>query len=342
LLAAATFGATTPLIALAGRAVGTFTTAALLYAGATLGALLQLGVLGRGGAALRGGQWRRVVLVAVFGAAIAPTLLAFGLRRTGGTTGSLLLNLEAVFTVLLARAVYKEPIGRRVGVAVLLMVAAGTLLAGDVAGSLAWSGLGALAVSLATLAWAVDNTLTRPLAEADPVLVVGAKGAMGAALTAAAAFVAREPLPGAGAAAVLLACGATGYGFSLRLYLIAQRHIGVARTGSIFALAPFVGAALGWVLGFRAVGPLTAVSAALFAVAVFLHATERHRHPHRHEAIDHTHPHRHDDGHHFHVHDPPVAGEHTHAHHHDAFEHDHEHAPDLHHEHDHSHEEKRS
>jgi drug/metabolite transporter (DMT)-like permease len=340
LLAAATFGATTPVIALAGRAVGAFTTAALLYAGAAAGALLQLGVLGRGGAPLCGAQWRRVALVALFGAAIAPTLLAWGLRRTGGTTGSLLLNLEAVFTVLLGRLVYGEPIGRRVGVAVALMVAAGALLAADVAGAAAWSGLGAVAVGLATLAWAIDNALTRPLAEADPLLVVGAKGALGAALTVLAALVAREPLPGAGAAAVLLACGATGYGLSLRLYLIAQRRIGVARTGSIFALAPFVGAALGWALGFRAVGPLTAASAALFAVAVALHATERHVHPHRHAAIDHAHPHRHDDGHHFHVHEPPVEGEHTHPHHHDALEHDHEHLPDVHH--DHGHDERRS
>jgi drug/metabolite transporter (DMT)-like permease len=316
LLAAVTFGATTPVIALAGRAVGTFTTAALLYAGAAGGALLQAGVAGRTGAALRGAQWRRVALVALFGGAVAPTLLAWGLRRTGGTAGSLLLNLEAVFTVLLGRLVYGEPIGRRVGLAVSLMVAAGALLVADVAGSVgsaAWSGLGAVAVGLATLAWAADNALTRPLAEADPVAVVGAKGALGAALTAGAALLAGEPLPGVGAAAALLACGATGYGLSLRLYLIAQRRIGVARTGSIFALAPFVGAALGWALGFRAVGPLTAASAALFAVAVVLHATERHHHAHRHEALDHTHPHRHD-----------------------ALEHDHDHLPDVHHDHGHA------
>jgi drug/metabolite transporter (DMT)-like permease len=335
LLAAVTFGATTPLIALAGRAVGPFTTAALLYAGAALGALLQRGIARARGPALRGGQWRRVALVAVFGAALAPTLLAWGLRRTGGTTGSLLLNLEAVFTVLLARAVYREPIGRRVGVAIGLMVAAGALLAADVAAGMAWSALGALAVGLATVAWAVDNTLTRPLADADPVMVVGAKATLGAILTTLAALLAREAMPSAGAAGVLLACGATGYGFSLRLYLIAQRHIGVARTGSIFALAPFVGAGLGWLLGFRAAGPLTAASAGLFAVAVYLHATERHAHRHSHGAIDHSHSHRHDDGHHLHTHDPPVAGEHTHAHHHDAIDHEHDHAPDVHHTHEH-------
>jgi len=344
LLAALSFGATTPIIARVGGDLGPLTTAALLYAGAALGAGVQRAVAQGRGQRLTRASWGRVALVALFGAALAPTLLAWGLRRTGGTTGSLLLNLEAVFTVLLARAVYREPIGRRVGLALSLMVVAGGLLALDVgraassgAAPPGWTATGALAVGLATLAWAVDNTLTRPLSEADPVAVVGLKGALGAALTGTIAVALGEPAPRLGPAMALLACGATGYGLSLRLYLIAQRRIGVARTGSIFALAPFVGAALGWLLGFREAGAATAAAAVLFGVAVYLHATERHRHRHRHAATVHSHVHRHDDGHHGHVHDPPFTGEHAHPHHHDPVEHDHEHAPDLHHDHAHNH-----
>ena len=342
LLAALSFGVTTPIIALAGRGLGPLGTAALLYAGAALGAGAQRAIMRSGGQRLTRASWGRVALVALFGAALAPTLLAWGLRRTGGTTGSLLLNLEAVFTVLLARAVHREPIGPRVGLALSLMVVAGGLLALDVGGVVSsnaaasgWTATGALAVGLATLAWAVDNTLSRPLSEADPVAVVGWKGALGAALTGTIAVALGEPAPRLGPAMALLACGATGYGLSLRLYLMAQRRIGVARTGSIFALAPFVGAALGWLLGFREAGAATAGAAGLFGVAVYLHATERHRHRHRHAAADHSHLHRHDDGHHGHVHDPPFTGEHAHPHHHDPVEHDHEHAPDLHHDHDH-------
>jgi drug/metabolite transporter (DMT)-like permease len=67
--------------------------------------------------------------VALFGAALAPALLAWGLQRAGATVGSLLLNLEAVFTILLARAFYREPIGLRVAAAVTLMTAAATVLA---------------------------------------------------------------------------------------------------------------------------------------------------------------------------------------------------------------------
>jgi drug/metabolite transporter (DMT)-like permease len=334
--AALTFGITTPVIALSGQGVGPLTTAGLLYLGACLSALL-LGLVSRGsGAPLRRSHLVRLGLVAFFGAAVAPTLLAWGLQRTGATTGSLLLNLEAVFTALLARAFYRESIGKRVTVALSLMMLGGAVLVLDAARDFDWTALGVLAVGGATLAWALDNVLTRPLAEQNPVTIVAAKAALGAAVTGVLARTLHEPLPDANRALVLLACGATGYGLSLRLYLFAQRLIGVARTGSIFALAPFVGAALGWILAGRSAGALTAVSAALFGLGVFLHATERHSHRHTHEPLEHEHTHRHDDGHHDHVHDPPFVGEHSHPHRHSRIEHDHPHAPDLHHGHGHA------
>ncbi len=118
-------------------------------------------------------------------------------------------------------------------------------------------------------------------------------------------------------------------------YLRAQRAIGAARTASVFALAPFLGAALAIATGDRTGDPWTAVAAALMGLGVWLHASERHAHPHVHPAIDHDHLHRHDDGHHDHVHAEPVVGEHAHPHTHAAVNHSHEHALDLHHDHPH-------
>lgn len=195
--------------------------------------------------------------------------------------------------------------------------------------------LGALAVAAATLAWAIDNTLTRGLAERDPLQVIIAKGTLGAVLTATIAILRGEALPPVTSILALLACGATGYGLSLRLYLLAQRRIGAARTGSVFALAPFVGAAVAWALGDRDMTLLTVLAAAGFGAGVYLHVSEQHAHAHIHESAVHAHAHRHDDGHHDHVHDPPVAGEHTHVHEHGHVAHAHDHAPDVHHEHSH-------
>lgn len=333
--AALAFGVTMPVVAWAGRGLGPFSTAALLYGGAAAAALLLRAVSPSSGAPLRRGDLRRVVAVAVVGGAIAPTLLAWGLQRAGATVGSLLLNLEAVFTVLLARAFFREPIGPRVAIAVAVMAAGGAALTLDASTWTSWGVVGVIAVAGATLAWAADNTLTRPLAEREPLDVVAAKGGLGAVITTVAALLAGESRPSWTAAAALLACGATGYGLSLRLYLLAQRRIGAGRTGSVFALAPFVGAALAFALGDRAAGAWTAVAAALFGTGVWLHLTERHRHAHRHPPVEHDHVHRHDDDHHLHDHDPPVVGEHAHPHRHDALEHVHEHAPDIHHDHEH-------
>jgi drug/metabolite transporter (DMT)-like permease len=245
------------------------------------------------------------------------------------------LNLEALFTVALARLFYREPLGKRVLLACALMMAGGFLLALRLSKGGSWNTLGLAAVGAATFGWALDNTLTRPLADLDPRSVVFWKSATGALLSTATAFSVSDAWPSSGNLLVLLACGATGYGLSLQLYLGAQRLLGAARTGSLFALAPFVGATLAFGLGDRGGAGLVVLAALLFAAAVFLHGTERHGHRHLHRPLEHAHAHRHDDGHHLHEHDPPVSGSHSHRHRHERMEHEHPHGEDVHHRHGH-------
>ncbi len=245
-----------------------------------------------------------------------------------------MLNFEGAFTLALAALFWAEPVGARVVAAAACMLAGGTMLAYESA-SLAGGTLGVLAVVAATLAWAVDNTLTRPLSELDPGQVVRAKGLVGATFALAVALWRRElPLPWP-AALGLLSCGLLGYGLSLRLYLLAQRRIGAGRTGSIFALGPFVGAAFALALGDRGGGVLMGLSAALFGVGAWLHLSERHEHAHVHVALEHDHVHGHDDGHHGHEHAPAPRGEHAHPHVHEESRHSHPHAPDTNHRHRH-------
>jgi drug/metabolite transporter (DMT)-like permease len=331
--AAVLFGATTPLVKHFGTGVGAFATAALLYAGGSVGAAFRAQssvepALGRP-------ELGRIVVVAALGAAFAPACLAWGLQHSGALAASLLLNLETVFTVLLARALYREPGGARMTLAVALMVGASVLLGLRGSASGPASLLGFAAIVAATLGWALDSTLTRPLADFDPRAVVFGKSMVGASLSLSIALTLREPWPPRAACAGLVLCGAIGYGASLRLYLRAQRTLGAARTGSLFALAPFVGAGLAYALGDREHTVAVVASGALFGIAVYLHATERHEHRHRHEPVDHEHAHRHDDGHHDHIHVPLVVGEHSHGHTHDGTEHEHPHGVDLHHRHDH-------
>ncbi|MBI5722280.1 MAG: EamA family transporter [Burkholderiales bacterium] len=338
LLAAALFGISTPLVQQFGAGIGAFGTAALLYAGAAAVGALSRRPADRE-ARLARGDLARLVAMAAFGAVVGPVALAWGLQRTSGTSASLMLTLEALFTAVLAWRLYHETMDRRVWAAMLLLLAGGIVLVLD-QGLSARSGggtqlWGLLAVMLATAAWGVDNTLSRALAERDPSQVVMAKATLGASATAVLAFAFGEPLPSALASLALFAVGASGYGLSLRFYLLAQRAFGAARTGSVFAFAPFIGAALAVALGDRSAGWLMAAGGLLMLVGVVLHLAESHGHEHEHEALEHEHAHRHDDGHHEHLHEPMPAGEHSHLHRHQPLRHQHHHVPDAHHLHRH-------
>jgi drug/metabolite transporter (DMT)-like permease len=334
LLAATLFGVSTPLVQRFGTDGGAFTTAALLYTGAAAVGVLSRRRIEREARVVRS-DLPRLLAMAAFGAVVGPVALAWGLQRTSGTSASLMLTLEALFTALLAWRLYLEAMDGRVWAAMLLLLAGGIVLVldqGHSGGARLW---GLLAVLLATAAWGVDNALSRALAERDPGQVVMLKAALGAGATALLAVAFGETLPGALALLALLAIGATGYGLSLRFYLLAQRAFGAARTGSVFAFAPFIGAAFAVLLGDRSAGWMMVAGSGVMLAGVLLHLAESHDHDHTHDAMEHEHAHRHDDGHHDHGHDTLPAGEHSHTHRHQSLQHVHPHVPDAHHGHRH-------
>jgi hypothetical protein len=194
----------------------------------------------------------------------------------------------------------------------------------------------ALAVVGACLAWAVDNNLTRKVSAGDPVQIAMLKGLAAGAVNVLAGLSWGAKLPGV---PVLLAAGVIGlfgYGLSLTLFVLALRHIGTARTGAYFSIAPFVGAVIAIPLLGESVSLGLGVAAALMGAGVWLHLTERHEHEHRHEVTEHDHLHSHDE-HHRHTHGPEqAAGEpHSHPHRHEELPHSHPHYPDIHHRHGH-------
>lgn len=334
LAAAVLFGLTTPLLQSVGRGVGPLTTACLLYAGAALTGWLTRQPPQRE-ARLRCADLPLLLGLVCAGAVVAPVALAWDLQRTSATSASLMLTLEALFTAGFARLCFGETMDRRVLVAMGLLLLGGLVLIVDSArpGTLHLAGLSA--VLLATVAWGLDNALSRGLAERDPSQVVLAKASLGASTTALVAWLVGESWPAPEVVLALLALGASGYGLSLRLYLLAQRHFGAARTGSVFAFAPFIGAALAIAMGERLPsGPLI-VGAVLMLAGVWIHLAERHEHEHVHGLQEHEHAHTHDDGHHDHDHSPMPEVPHSHWHRHEPMSHRHAHAPDAHHQHAH-------
>jgi len=195
---------------------------------------------------------------------------------------------------------------------------------------------GAFAVVGACFAWAADNNLTRNVSAADPVQIAMLKGLCAGAVNTGLALVFGAKLPPIGTLAAIGVIGLFGYGVSLVLFVLALRHLGTARTGAYFALAPFVGALIS-VLVLRE--PMTAgfvIAGLLMAGGVWLHLTECHQHPHQHEPLEHEHLHTHDEHHqHAHAVGDPVGEPHSHPHRHEELAHSHPHFPDLHHRHGH-------
>lgn len=196
--------------------------------------------------------------------------------------------------------------------------------------------LGPAAIVAACLAWAVDNNLTRKVSLSDPVQIAMIKGLVAGPVNLAIGLLAGAALPGAGTIAAAALTGFLGYGVSLVLFVLALRHLGTARTGAYFSVAPFLGAVAAVPLLGDVVSVQLIAAGALMAIGVWLHVTERHEHTHEHEALEHEHRHTHDE-HHDHAHDGPVDPHrpHSHRHRHSRLRHAHPHAPDSHHRHSH-------
>jgi drug/metabolite transporter (DMT)-like permease len=339
LVSAVLFGAGTPLAKLLLGTLDPWLTAGLLYLGAGIGlAAVQFGRAALGlptrEAPLHRADLPWLAGVVLAGGVAGPLLLMLGLARSDAASASLLLNLEGLATMGIAWVVIRENVDRR------LLLGAAAILAG--AALLAWQGVGialgprALLIAAACLAWGIDNNLTRGLSAADPVQMPMIKGLVAGGVNAALALAFGADLPSPG---VLLAAGMVGflgYGVSLALFVLALRHLGTARTGAYFSLAPFVGAViavalLGEPLTFRLI-----LAGPLMAFGLYLHLAERHEHDHVHEPLEHTHAHVHD-AHHHHAHGPdnPPGEPHAHAHRHAPLVHRHAHYPDLHHRHGH-------
>lgn len=341
LLAAVLFGLSTPLAKGFLPHVEPVLLAGLLYLGSGLGlgaySLLQL-VRRRSGpreAALKRADAPWLAGAIIAGGVVGPLLLMWGLAQTPASTASLLLNLEGVFTALLAWFVFKENFDARIALGMGLIAAGGVSLSwmGRPAAGAPW---GALAILGACLAWAVDNNLTRKVSAGDPVQIAMLKGLAAGCVNTVLGMILGAKLPGP---AVLLGVGAIGflgYGLSLTLFVLALRHIGTARTGAYFSTAPFVGAAVAvGFLGDSLNGGFF-IAALLMAAGVWLHLTEFHEHEHHHEALEHDHLHSHD-AHHQHAHAPtdPPGEPHAHPHRHEELTHSHAHYPDIHHRHGH-------
>lgn len=330
--AAVLFGASTPAASVIARDMEPLVLAGLLYLGAAV-AVMPWWIARRPSAVALRRSWRPLAVAIVAGGAIGPALLTAGLVGTSAATASLLLNMELVFTVALAATLFREHLGANVVTAAALVTVAGAMLVWEPGAAVNVRGL--LIVG-ACACWGLDNSVTARIDQVSPPHVTFLKGVVAGSVN----LVLGLAIVGAGnvdVRAVLgaLVVGALGYGASITLWVRGAQQLGAARGQVIFASAPFIGAALSWVVLSESVETLQLGAMGLAAVGVALTLRSSHEHVHRHEPLVHTHGHDHRDGHHDHESPAGFTGRHTHTHEHRPLTHSHPHVPDLHHRHDH-------
>jgi drug/metabolite transporter (DMT)-like permease len=332
--AALLFGAGTPLAKWLLDAVSPWLLAGLLYLGSGLGLTLYRALMRAPAVRLAQGDalWFAGAIFA--GGIVGPVLLMLGLAGMPASGASLLLNAEGVFTALLAWFAFRENFDRRVALG-MAAIAAGAIV-------LSWPGEArfagpwpTLAVLGACLAWAFDNNLTRKISATDATWIAAVKGSVAGAVNLALAWSLGASLPALPAIAGAMTVGLFAYGVSLALFVVGLRHLGTARTGAYFSVAPFFGALVAVAMG-DAVTPQLLAAGALMALGTWLHLTEHHEHEHAHPALLHDHEHSHDE-HHRHEHEAAVAvgTRHRHPHWHEPLAHSHAHYPDEFHRHGH-------
>lgn len=276
-------------------------------------------------------------LATLFGGIMGPAFLTYGISHIRGSTASLLLNLEAVLTSLIAWFVFKEHFEKKIVYGmVLIVLGCLTLSFNSKVSAGADTFLGFFLIGLACLSWGIDNNVTRNISHLDPVLIASFKGLIAGSTNLYLGYLIGEKLAWNFGIFQIGILGFFGIGISLVAFIISLGSIGTARTGAIFSTAPFIGSLLS-ILFLNESLTIPFVIALIFMIGgVWCHLSEEHVHEHTHDQLSHSHEHIHDEHHqHNHSANDPIGDSHTHLHFHERMTHKHPHFPDIHHQHEH-------
>ncbi len=251
ILAAALYALNSPLSKLMLQSVPPTMMAGFLYLGAGIG-MTALGLLlKQTGHGKKETQLTRKELPYTLGMIAldiaAPIFLMIGLSRTTAANASLLNNFEIVATSLIAMMVFNEQIGKRLWIAIGLITLSSILLSIEDASSFHFS-IGSLFVLLACVCWGMENNCTRKLSKSDPLEIVVIKGFGSGIGSVLIGLAVGEKLPPMADILRILLLGFIAYGLSIYFYVYAQRTLGAAKTSAYYAIAPFIGVLLSFII----------------------------------------------------------------------------------------------
>ena len=273
ILAAALYAVNIPLSKHLLQQSGATMMAAFLYLGAGVGMLLLS--FGRK-AAGRGEQKEpltRKELPYVVGMIVldsaAPILLMFGLKFTNSANASLLNNFESVATSPIALLVFRESISKRLGFAIALVTVASAILSFEGAGAFVFN-RGSLLVLGAAACWGLENNCTKMISNKSSEEIVIIKGLFSGFGSLVVAVCLGESLPAMKWLLAILLLGFVAYGLSIYFYVMAQNHLGAAKTSGYYSIAPFLGVAFSLLLLGEKPGPQFYLGLAVMAVSTVL------------------------------------------------------------------------
>src|SRR5574344_510511 len=195
-------------------------------------------------------------------------MLTFGINHTTAANASLLNNFEIVATAVIALCLFREAISKRLWIAIALITVASLILSFEDRSSLLFS-LGSIFVLLSCVGWGFENNCTKQISGKDPLEIVTIKGCCSGTLTMIIALVRGERLPegaSVGYFFVALALGFVSFGLSKFFYIYAQRKLGAAKTSTYYAVSPFIGTALSFII-FRQIPTIAFVVALVIMLA---------------------------------------------------------------------------
>ena len=199
----------------------------------------------------------------------APIFLMIGLARTTAAHASLLNNFEIVATSIIAMAIFKERISARLWLAIGLITLSSILLSVDDIGSFRFSA-GSLFVLLACVCWGLENNCTRMLSRSDPMEIVVVKGLGSGTGSLILGLAIGEALPSLKSILLILLLGFVAYGLSIYFYVSAQRYLDAAKTSAYYAVAPFIGVLLSFLIFRSLPSPLFFTALAVMLAGTWL------------------------------------------------------------------------
>lgn len=177
----------------------------------------------------------------------APIFLMLGISIGSASNAALLGNFEIVATTWIALLIFKEKVSSRLWIAIGLITLSSIILSFEGVGSFQFS-FGSLFVILATCCWSLENNCTRKISEKSTYEIVFLKGIFSGSGSFMVALILGERIPELKYIGFAMLLGFVAYGLSIFMYVRAQRDLGTAKTSAYYAVAPFIGTFLAFII----------------------------------------------------------------------------------------------